>query len=212
MRNRMILVALALFPLMALAEGEGSKMSQNFIVKGVMWVKTLIDSMAVANVDRSYIEQPERPWAVEVRSAVSQSTLKMNADWSFGGLVDGWMATKTDNGLSASLGAWLGYRGYGLGWSKELKGGDGSTLSFGAMGGSFGISLRINTYRSRTPDLYAYFGDAEEATPVAERADLEDPICVRSLFLDGYYLLTASTSPTQRPTTSRSSSGVRPDR
>ena len=188
MRNRMILVALALFPLMALAEGEGSKTSQNAIVKGVMWVKTLIDSMAVANVDRSYIEQPERPWAVEVRSAASQSTLKMNADWSFEGLMDGWMTTKTDNGFSASLGAWLGYRGYGFGWSKELKGGDGSTLSFGAMGGSFGINLRINTYRSRTPDIYAYFGGTEAAAPIVEHADLEDPIRVRSLFLDGYYL------------------------
>ena len=181
-------MALALIPLVAMAEEGEVKKNQNFVVKGLMWVKTLIDSMAVANVDRSYIEQPKKPWAVEVRTSASQSALEMNADWSIEGLLDGKFTAKTDNGFSTSLGAWVGYRGYGFGWSKELTGGDGSTLAFGAMGGSFGINLRIGSYRSRMPDVSSYLADGNDVMTMKERAELDDPIRVRSLFLDGYYL------------------------
>ena len=106
-----MLVVLALMPLMALAEGGEAKKGQNFVVKGLVWVKTLIDSMAVANVDRSYIEQPKKPWAVEVRTSAGQSSLSMTADWSVEGVMDGNVTAKTDNGFSTSLGAWIGYRG-----------------------------------------------------------------------------------------------------
>ena len=188
MRKGCLLVALALIPLVAMAEEGEVKKNQNFVVKGLMWVKTLIDSMAVANVDRSYIEQPKKPWAVEVRTSASQSALEMNADWSIEGLLDGKFTAKTDNGFSTSLGAWVGYRGYGFGWSKELTGGDGSTLAFGAMGGSFGINLRIGSYRSRMPDVSSYLADGNDVMTMKERAELDDPIRVRSLFLDGYYL------------------------
>ena len=188
MRKGCMLVVLALMPLMALAEGGEAKKDQNFVVKGLMWVKTLIDSMAVANVDRSYIEQPMKPWAVEVRTSAGQSSLSMTADWSVEGVMDGDVTAKTDNGFSTSLGAWIGYRGYGFGLSKELTGGDGSTLSFGAMGGSFGINLRIGSYHSRMPDVTSYFSDNEGVTRDVTRMELDDPIRVRSLFLDGYYL------------------------
>ena len=188
MRKGCMLVVLALVPLMAMAEGGEAKKDQNFVVKGLMWVKTLIDSMAVANVDRSYIEQPKKPWAVEVRTSAGQSSLSMTADWSVEGVMDGNVTAKTDNGFSTSLGAWIGYRGYGFGLSKELTGGDGSTLSFGAMGGSFGINLRIGSYHSRMPDVTSYFSDNEGVTRDVTRMELDDPIRVRSLFLDGYYL------------------------
>ena len=181
-----MLVVLALMPLMALAEGGEAKKNQNFVVKGLMWVKTLIDSMAVANVDRSYIEQPKKPWAVEVRTSAGQSSLSMTADWSVEGVMDGDVTAKTDNGFSTSLGAWIGYRGYGFGLSKELTGGDGSTLSFGAMGGSFGINLRIGSYHSRMPDVTSYFSDNEGVTRDVTRMELDDPIRVRSLFLVAY--------------------------
>ena len=73
-------------------------------------------------------------------------------------------------------------------WSKELTGGDGSTLAFGAMGGSFGINLRIGSYRSRMPDVSSFLADGNDVMTMKERAELDDPIRVRSLFLDGYYL------------------------
>ena len=145
------------------------------LLQPLYWVKTLIDSSAVATVDRSYIEQPKPSWAIEARGTLNQSTLKMETTW-----VD------PEEG-NTSLGLWLGYRGYGFGYSKEFGQTNGSTLSFGAMGGSFGINLRISSYHSDMPDLYI---DGIKLTSYVEDDDrLEDPIKVRTLFLDGYYML-----------------------
>lgn len=187
MRIRYLLMTMALVPLMASAQGEEKKSNQNFVVKGLMWVKTLIDSMAVANVDRSYIEQPKKPWAVEARSSVSHSSLEMEADWSFENVIDGRITAKTDNNYPASLGVWAGYRGYGFGFSKQLSG-DGSTFSLGAMGGSFGINMRINSYRSSTPYVTYSFASGGEVDADAGDVPLDDPIRIRSFFLDGYYM------------------------
>ena len=187
MRIRYLLMTRALVPLMASAQGEEKKSDQNFVVKGLMWVKTLIDSMAVANVDRSYIEQPKKPWAVEARSSISHSSLEMEADWSFENVIDGRITAKTDNNYPASLGVWAGYRGYGFGFSKQLSG-DGSTFSLGAMGGSFGINMRINSYRSSTPYVTYSFASGGEVDADAGDVPLDDPIRIRSFFLDGYYM------------------------
>lgn len=187
MRIRYLLMTMALVPLMASAQGEEKKSNQNFVVKGLMWVKTLIDSMAVANVDRSYIEQPKKPWAVEARSSISHSSLEMEADWSYENVIDGRITAKTDNNYPASLGVWAGYRGYGFGFSKQLSG-DGSTFSLGAMGGSFGINMRINSYRSSTPYVTYSFASGGEVDADAGDVPLDDPIRIRSFFLDGYYM------------------------
>lgn len=187
MRIRYLLMTMALVPLMASAQGEEKKSDQNFVVKGLMWVKTLIDSMAVANVDRSYIEQPKKPWAVEARSSISHSSLEMEADWSFENVIDGRITAKTDNNYPASLGVWAGYRGYGFGFSKQLSG-DGSTFSLGAMGGSFGINMRINSYRSSKPYVTYSFASGGEVDADAGDVPLDDPIRIRSFFLDGYYM------------------------
>ena len=153
------------------------------------WVKTLIDSSAVATVDRSYIEQPKLPWSVELRTEFSHSAQKTTSGWL--GVSDeqlGAVTTRTDNGFSTSVGLWVGYRGYGFGLSKELTRGDGSSLSFGAMGGSFGINLRINSYRSMRPTVDVEDFVSPESSGSAS-GDLDDPIHVRSLFIDGYYML-----------------------
>ena len=187
MRGRLLLLLILMMSMTAYAgDGENEK-KQPAVVKGLMWVKTLIDSMAVATVDRSYIEQPKKPWSVELRTEAGENLLKMTSDMP---ALSGGVATltaETSNGFSTSAGLWLGYRGYGFGWSKALTG-KGSTFSFGAMGGSFGINLRINTYRSNQPDLTLSYSNKEMNYNKKSRAELDDPIRVRSLFLDGYYM------------------------
>ena len=186
-RYTLLSIFLILSTLQVVAQ-EPEPKKQPFILKGLYWVKTLIDSSAVSGVDRSYIEQPKRPWAVEVRTDASETTLKMHTDVDFGNDVMGNMRAVTRNGFSTSLGAWIGYRGYGVGWSKELTGGDGTTFSLGATGGSFGINLRINSFRSRMPE-FTFTAD-NHGQPYKERFhdEIDDPIKVRSLFIDGYYL------------------------
>ena len=187
MRKLILFFLMMLIPLSVCAgDGESGK-KQPFIVKGVMWVKTLIDSMAVATVDRSYIEQPKKPWAIEVRTDASENSLKMTSEFPRpnGGVAS--LTAETSTGFSTSAGLWLGYRGYGFGWSKDLTG-EGTTFSLGAMGGSFGINFRINTYRSDTPDVTINYSSTEKSYDETGKAELDDPIRVRSLFLDGYYM------------------------
>ena len=182
-------------PLPAMAQSDGnlfhmaseSAKGKPVLLQPLYWVKTLIDSSAVATVDRNYIEQPKPAWAIEARGSLNQSTLKMETTWYEPDYGDMSMWAKSKNGLSTSVGLWLGYRGYGFGYSKEIGQTSGSTLSFGAMGGSFGINLRIGSYNSDMPDLFI---DGEKVSSYDEDDDrLEDPIKVRTLFLDGYYML-----------------------
>lgn len=162
MRKVVCVLLVMLMPAVAFA-GDGEGKQRPWLLKGLYWVKTLIDSSAVAGKDRSYIEQPKKPWAVELRSEATQTSMKATSSWYLDEEYNGSTTSRTDNGFSTSIGAWLGYRGYGFGLSKELTGGDGSTISFGAMGGSFGINLRINFYRSSQPELQGYHKAGDRA-------------------------------------------------
>ena len=75
---RFIISVVLLLGCVGVAAQEPEPKKQSFLLKGLYWVKTLIDSSAVSGVDRSYIEQPKRPWAVEVRTDASETTLKMH--------------------------------------------------------------------------------------------------------------------------------------
>jgi len=205
-RFRLIVLIMVLVPLMAVAQditatlpvpaqksgnlfhmASESAKGKPVLLQPFYWVKTLIDSSAVATIDRNYIEQPKKPWAVEVRSSISHSVLKMETDWSHEDILEGHFTAKTDNDFPLSLGLWVGYRGYGFGYSKQLSG-EGSTFSLGAMGGSFGINMRINNYRSPTPYVTYSFDTGEEYDAAEGRASMDDPIRIRSFFLDGYYM------------------------
>ena len=128
----------------------------------------LIDTLAVKGVDPHYIVAPKRPWQVIVKGNVSQSELKMKStiDGStiFGEVASDlvWEPTiKTTP--STYAGVWAGYRGYGLGYSWNVGGNDGSFLTFGATGGSYGVNLRIHSFSSDNPEVY-YKGSSPMAT------------------------------------------------
>ena len=154
------------------------------LLQPIFFLKTLIDSSAVSSIDRNWIEQPKQQLAIEARTTFNQSKLKMETFWEEDNFT---MVSKSNNGFSTSAGLWLGYRGYGLGFSKELGNTTGSTFSFGAMGGRFGLNLRISSYKSDMPDIY-FNGEQVSGRNISDDR-LEDPINVRNFFLDGYYML-----------------------
>ena len=186
--NRLIISIVLLLSVVEVSAMAPEQTDQSGILKALYWVKTLIDSSAVSGVDRSYIEQPKRPWAVEVRTDGSNAMLKMNADLELKNHTTATMTSVTSKGFTNSLGAWVGYRGYGCGWSKEIAGGNGSTFSLGATGGSFGINFRINSYRSHMPEFTYAMNDNGQQVRERFQEELDDPIKVRTVFLDGYYL------------------------
>ena len=154
------------------------------LLQPIFFLKTLIDSSAVSSIDRNWIEQPKQQLAIEARTTFNQSKLRMETTWEED---DFTMVSKSNNGFSTSAGLWLGYRGYGLGFSKELGNTTGSTFSFGAMGGRFGLNLRISSYKSDMPDIY-FNGEQVSGRNISDDR-LDDPINVRNFFLDGYYML-----------------------
>lgn len=165
----------------------GSGERKPLVIRALKRVQHLIDTMAVRGVDTTYIGRPRRPWSVELRTDVNHATLRMEAVTEVADLEPvSWEAT-THNGYAPSVGAWVGYRGYGLGLSYALKR-DGSSFSLGAVGGSFGMNLRIKSYSSYQPTLRVYGRDDDGKYDEKIPWDIDDPINVKSTFIDAYYL------------------------
>jgi hypothetical protein len=93
---------------------------------------------------------------------------------------------------STYAGVWAGYRGYGLGYSWNVGGNDGSFLTFGATGGSYGVNLRIHSFSSDNPEVYykgiSTYGNNTETISGTESNPLASPIKTRTLMLDAYYM------------------------
>ena len=157
----------------------------------------LLDTMAVKGVDPHYIVAPKRPWQVIVKGNINQSELKMkstiNGSTMFSNVVGEleWEPTiKTTP--STYAGVWAGYRGYGFGYSWNVGGDNGSILTFGATGGSYGINLRIHSFSNDNPEVHykGLFttGTNTETVSNNESTPLASPIKTRTLLLDAYYM------------------------
>ena len=88
-----------------------------------------------------------------------------------------------------SIGAWIGYRGYGLGYSYSLHRSDGRNFSFGATGANYGLNLRIR--RFHTNEIEARMWGYDESGPFDEpfeETETWDDIKVKTAIFDGYYM------------------------
>ena len=166
----------------------GQTMAQRCIVSFVKKVGTLIDSMSVKGLDRNYIEAPTRPWQIIIRGNMNQSSVTMNTEGNIEGLsykAKPYLKTKP----SQYVGLWVGYRGYGLGYTINVGGDKGTYFTLGATGGSYGVNVRIHSFEENSPE-YGLESDliAEEDKDDWNDIHLKDPIKVRTLIANGYYL------------------------
>ena len=154
---------------------------------------TFIDSMSVSGVDRRYIDAPEKPWQIILRGNTNQTDLKMKSMMHVTGVLPGvsgmlnW-EPRIKTVPATYVGLWAGYRGYGLGYSVNVSGGDGSYLTFGAMGGSFGLNFRLHRFETDEASILFTGNVGDTQFYEKEVGKLDDPINVRTLFIDGYYL------------------------
>lgn len=151
-------------------------------------VGNLIDSMSVRGIDRRYIEAPERPWQVIVRGNMNQSSMKMNTSGNIEG-IDYTIRPYLKTEPSRNVGLWVGYRGYGLGYTVNVGGDKGNYLTFGATGGAYGINVRIHTYENSSPEI----GLNSDIIPDDQKeqwnkVQLIEPIKVRTVIANGYYM------------------------
>lgn len=152
-----------------------------------------VDSMSVRGLDRRYIDAPEKPWQVIIQSNVNQSDLKMKAaidgstmfDTTWGNI--NW-EPRVLTDITSYAGVWAGYRGYGVGYSTNVGGGDkGSIFKLGATGGAYGVNLRIHRFETDEPEIHmsGYIPDWYDETL---KFYMKSPMNVRLLTLDAYYL------------------------
>lgn len=165
-------------------------MAQESVISLVKKVGTMLDSMAVKGLDQRYIEAPKKPWQIIARGNVSQTVVSME---THGDIIE------TGHRYSANpyfrtqpsqyVGLWAGYRGYGFGYTFNVGGDKGSTLTFGATGGAYGVNIRIHRFENSHPNFNLESelitqDDKEEWHEV----QLIDPIRVHTFMADAYYL------------------------
>ena len=166
----------------------GTATAQGGLTTFVKKVGTMIDSMSVRGLDRSYIDAPEKPWQLIAKGNVSQTIVSMNADGNILG-VDYSARPYLKTQPSQYVGFWAGYRGYGIGYTVNVGGDKGSNLVFGATGGAYGVNVRIHSFDNSNPSINLNSELlSEEEQKTWDDVQLIDPIHVRTVIADGYYM------------------------
>ena len=149
---------------------------------------TKLDSMAVRGIDRHYIDAPKKPGQIILRGNINQTIVSMHSEGElYGHTYSANPYLKTTP--SQYLGVWVGYRGYGLGYTVNVAGDKGSNLTFGATGGSYGINVRIHSFENSHPTFNLNSQLLTEAEMDSwNNVMLTDPISVKTFMADGYYL------------------------
>ena len=188
MKRRYIVVLCLLCCLSGLAQ------EKSWLLRALGSVKNYIDSSAVKGIDSQYIGVPERPWQVMTKYNLNQMRLQMNSH--FGGPDEAYELNlephmKTEP--AHNVGFWIGYRGYGIGYSVGIGPKSGSYFTAGVTGSSYGLNLRLRTFSTDQPELHLWGRGFEEindgkAFDVIEDGEVDNSIRVRSLIIDGYYL------------------------
>lgn len=163
-------------------------MAQGKLATFVKKVGTMIDSMSVRGLDRNYIDAPEKPWQLIAKGNVNQTIVSMNADGNILG-VDYSARPYLKTQPSQYVGFWAGYRGYGIGYTVNVGGDKGSNLVFGATGGAYGVNVRIHSFDNSNPSINLNSELlTEEEQKTWDDVQLIDPIHVRTVIADGYYM------------------------
>ena len=166
----------------------GTATAQGGLTTFVKKVGTMIDSMSVRGLDRNYIDAPKRPWQIIAKGNVNQTIVSMNADGNILG-VDYSARPYLKTQPSQYVGFWAGYRGYGIGYTVNVGGDKGSNLVFGATGGAYGVNVRIHSFDNSNPSINLNSELlTEEEQKTWDDVQLIDPIHVRTVIADGYYM------------------------
>ena len=167
-----------------------------WVLRALKAVKTYIDSSAVKGIDTRYLEVPEKPWAVTVKYNMNDMNMKSTTKMSEERLmeeygIDGELnfESKFQPRKEVSIGAWIGYRGYGFGYSYSLQRSSGRNFSIGATGANYGLNLRIR--RFYTDELTGHYWGHDETGSIDRSLDgyLWEDVKVKSAIFDGFYML-----------------------
>lgn len=166
-----------------------------WVLRVLRSVADYIDSSAVRGIDQRYIQVPEKPWAVMVKYHVNDMDMR-----SLSSMSEEHMAERGETGdfnwetvfqprYESSIGAWIGYRGYGLGYSYSFRRSQGRNFSIGMTGANYGLNLRTRRFRTNQIDVNIWGHDEDGAFEFNNLpAQTWEDIKVKTAILDGFYM------------------------
>ena len=181
---------LAIFILFASLQIQAQKRS--WIGRLLGTVRDFMDSATISGIDSNYIVAPKQPWQLMARYNMNQMDIMM--DSHFGGPAD---ISLTDLDISAriqtpvnhNVDLWVGYRGFGIGYSFETGPTNGSLFTISASGGVYSINLRLRNFKTNKVNAYINGTDEGDRYDHWHRdVELAKPIHVRSLIIDSYFM------------------------
>ena len=182
--------------LMCCVQAQGQERKKPWVLRALNAVKTYIDSSAVRGIDTRYLEVPEKPWAfmvkyntndMDLRSTTHMTEQRLAAHDIKGALS---FESKYKPEREVSIGGWIGYRGYGLGYSYSLQRTKGRNFSIGATGANYGFNLHIRSFN--TDELKAHYWGYDEGGLIDETmtdAQTWDDVKINSTVFDAFYFL-----------------------
>ena len=173
---------------------EGSRLKQVWAV-----LQARLDSAAIRKFDSRYIEVPDKPWRLVLRGKTDDFNMKVNSY-----IDDEYVAEKigqpVEDGrfdwrltfnppMAQSAGFYAGYRGLGFSYSYYLRKKTGRAFSFSSTGARYGLNFRLRRFSTHDVGVDATIkAIGEDELNFSGPGTTPDPIWVRSVIIDGYYL------------------------
>lgn len=181
--------------------GVASAQEESKLKQAWRMLQERLDSSAIRKFDQRYIEVPKNPWRVVLRGKTDEFNMQVDSyideDWAAEMLGDGeiigkgridWKLTFNPP-MAQSVGFFAGYRGLGFSYSYYLRKKTGRAYSFSSTGARYGLNFRLRHFS--TNNLYVDATGEEDGVRKYELhspGKAPDPIWVRSVIIDGYYL------------------------
>ena len=150
-----------------------------------------LDSSAVRKYDSRYIEVPEHPWRVILRSKMDENIVDFvnsNTIKYEGTDVNTRLSLKFDSELNKSIGVWIGYRGLGIGYYYKPDKKPDLNIAISATAAKIGFNLRLRSMQ--TSNLHFRMDQSDGDTTVTDEMDavFTTHIDIKSVYLNAYYV------------------------
>ena len=183
------------------AQAQTERGSMGFIGKVGHW----IDDMTGEGIDSCYIEVPVRPWQVIAKGYANQSDLHMESVFDgsqmFQGVVgDVTVEPRIRTAVTTSVGLWVGYRGWGIGYSASIAGDKGVDWDLESTSTHYYAKLRLHSFEGgdfKTRQR-GYLADPEDEAATPEPFDivqplyLSSPVKIKTQLFEAVYIFNSS--------------------
>ena len=150
-----------------------------------------LDSSAVRKYNSRFIEVPDRPWRVILRSKMDENIVDFvnsNTIKYEGTDVNTRLSLKFDSELNKSIGVWIGYRGLGFGYYYKPNKKPDLNIAISATAAKIGFNLRLRSMQ--TSNLHFRMDQSDGDTTVTDEMDavFTTHIDIISAYLNAYYV------------------------